>query len=329
MACSGIALPLPMRMQNATKNSTTIPAHCLNCQMCLFTRVQTKFYNILIMSWVFFIRSVSGNRKLTRNLHFYKHGCSNFLFSNIDFCLPRNTSRFVAEPVETVPCEQDSVESRNSDPITNYKISELNEQTDSITVECSCSGGQNVNPTMHFNSETRSEMCKKLSDISNINNPSLQNKSVEIIQGADAQGTVAPTNEDPVLQCKHGSMECESGLTNTSDNNDCSDKNVCVLLGKLNNFKTDNASSCVSDGYTSSAIGTRRHFECPLCWKTFERNEAQMLHMKACALRHDVTTRQLLDAVELQERQAAERQALGLPDIPAAHAVKKPSRKVS
>jgi hypothetical protein len=173
-------------------------------------------------------------------------------------------------------------------------------------------------------------MRKKLNEINNTNKPSLQSKTIAIIEGADAEGTAAPTNGEPVKECRRESVdltECGSGLTNTANDNDCSDKNVCVSLGQLNNFKTDSASDCVSEVYTTIAGGTRRNFQCPLCWKTFDKNEAQMLHMKACALRHNVTTRQLLDAVELQERQAAERQALGLPDIPAAHTVKKLSSK--
>jgi hypothetical protein len=235
----------------------------------------------------------------------------------------------VAEPVETVTCEQDSVESNNSDSIQNYKIFELNKHA-STTIEHSSSGEQNVNPIILSNSEPTSEMREKLSDINNTNKPSLQSKTIEIIQGTDAEGAADPTNEESVQQCRYESVditECGSSLTNTAKVDDCSDKNVCESLGKLNNFKTDSASDCISEVYTSIAGGTRRNFQCPLCWKTFEKNEAQMLHMKACALRHNVTTRQLLDAVELQERQAAERQALGLPDIPAVHNVKKPSSK--
>jgi hypothetical protein len=235
----------------------------------------------------------------------------------------------VAEPVETVPCEQDSAESNNGDSIKSYKIFELNKH-DSITIEHSSSGEQNVNPIIHINSEPTSEMRKKLSDINNTNKPSLQSQTIEIIQDADSEGTAAPTNAEPVKECRCESVdvtECGSGLTNTAYDNDCSDKNVCLSLGQLNNFKTDSASDCVSEVYTSLAGGTRRNFQCPLCWKTFDKNEAQLLHMKVCALRHNVTTRQLLDAVELQERQAAERQALGLPDIPVAHTIKRASSK--
>jgi hypothetical protein len=51
--------------------------------------------------------------------------------------------------------------------------------------------------------------------------------------------------------------------------------------------------------------------------------------MKVCAARHNVTTRQLLNALELQDRQAAEREALGLPDIPTTYTARKSLKKVS
>lgn len=250
-------------------------------------------------------------------------------FTLFFFYLLRNTSRFVAECVETVPCEQDSLEPNNGGSIENCMIIELNKH-DSITSEHCSSGEQSVNPIMCYNSEPTSEMRKKLSDINNTNKPSLQSKPIEIIQDTDAERTAAPTNDKPVKECRRESIdvtEFGSGLTNSPNDNDCSDKNVCVSLGQLDNFTTDSVSDCVREVYTSIAGGTRRNFHCPLCWKTFDKNEAQILHMKACALRHNVTTRQLLNAVELQERQAAERQALGLPDIPAALTVKKQSSK--
>jgi hypothetical protein len=234
----------------------------------------------------------------------------------------------VAEPVETVPCGQDSVESNNGDSVKNYEIFELNNH-DSIGIERSSSGEQNGNPIIRFNSEPTSDTREKLSDISNTNKPS-QNQTIKKIEDTDAEGVAAPTNEEPIKKCRFESVditECESGLINTANDNDCSDKNICLSLGQLNNFKTENASDCVYQVYTSLAGGTRRNFQCPLCWKTFDKNEAQISHMKACALRHSVTTRQLLDAVELQDRQAAEREALGLPGIPVAHTIKRASSK--
>jgi hypothetical protein len=235
----------------------------------------------------------------------------------------------VAKPVETGPCKQGNVEAINSDSLTNGKIFELNEQTDTITTECNIYGEQNVNPVIHINSKQTSEMHKTLSDLNNINKPSVQSKAIEIIQEANAAVSTASTNEEPVQQHRHESVdgvEWGSDVTDTVSD-DCSDNNVCVSLRKLSNCKTANASDNVSEVHHAIVCDARRNFQCPLCWKAFEKNEAQMLHMKACALRHSVTTRQLLDAVELQERQAAERQALGLPDIPATRTVKKSSSK--
>nr|CAD7264310.1 unnamed protein product [Timema shepardi] len=54
---------------------------------------------------------------------------------------------------------------------------------------------------------------------------------------------------------------------------------------------------------------------CPLCWKKLDRHQANTGHLKSCAAKHNVTTRQLLDALELQRRQAAEMRALGLPGV--------------
>nr|CAD7429886.1 unnamed protein product [Timema monikensis] len=54
---------------------------------------------------------------------------------------------------------------------------------------------------------------------------------------------------------------------------------------------------------------------CPLCWKKLDKHQTNTGHLKSCAARHNVTTRQLLDALELQKRQAAEMRALGLPGV--------------
>nr|CAD7406003.1 unnamed protein product [Timema poppensis] len=54
---------------------------------------------------------------------------------------------------------------------------------------------------------------------------------------------------------------------------------------------------------------------CPLCWKKLDKHQANTGHLKSCAAKHNVTTRQLLDALELQRRQAAEMRALGLPGV--------------
>jgi hypothetical protein len=81
------------------------------------------------------------------------------------------------------------------------------------------------------------------------------------------------------------------------------------------------------DTLLSHSDSKKLTFSCPLCWKTFENSQSHMLHMKECASRHNLTTRQLLDALELQEKQSAERLALGLPDVPIARMVKKSTAK--
>ncbi|XP_034256910.1 uncharacterized protein LOC117654406 [Thrips palmi] len=70
--------------------------------------------------------------------------------------------------------------------------------------------------------------------------------------------------------------------------------------------------------------------QCPLCCKMFDKLSSKTSHLKSCASKHKVSTQQLLEALELQQRQASERRALGLPPIsPSVEKVKKPhtSRK--
>ncbi|XP_071454849.1 structure-specific endonuclease subunit SLX4 [Hetaerina americana] len=65
---------------------------------------------------------------------------------------------------------------------------------------------------------------------------------------------------------------------------------------------------------------------CPICWKSFECKDSQTTHMKQCAVKHKMTTKQLLDALELIQKQEAERQSLGLPLL-ASKAPKKPKKE--
>lgn len=71
-------------------------------------------------------------------------------------------------------------------------------------------------------------------------------------------------------------------------------------------------------------------YVCPLCFKNFKDESSQTVHMKSCATKNNVSTKKLMDAVELQERQAAERKSLGLPSAPLLQDKKKPAapRKV-
>ena len=55
---------------------------------------------------------------------------------------------------------------------------------------------------------------------------------------------------------------------------------------------------------------------CPLCFKTCKDLDSQVLHMKICACKNKISTRKLLDAIELQKRQANERKLLGLLSAP-------------
>lgn len=66
---------------------------------------------------------------------------------------------------------------------------------------------------------------------------------------------------------------------------------------------------------------------CPLCFKNFKDEDSQAVHMKNCAIKNNVSTKKLLDVVELQERQAAERKSLGLLTAPILQDKKKPSSR--
>ncbi|KAI4502540.1 hypothetical protein M0802_002452 [Mischocyttarus mexicanus] len=57
---------------------------------------------------------------------------------------------------------------------------------------------------------------------------------------------------------------------------------------------------------------TKVSYTCPLCFKVFKDSNSRTLHMKNCATKNNISTKILLEAVELQERQSAERVSLGL-----------------
>ncbi|XP_048505829.1 uncharacterized protein LOC105684682 isoform X1 [Athalia rosae] len=69
-------------------------------------------------------------------------------------------------------------------------------------------------------------------------------------------------------------------------------------------------------------------FLCPLCFKSFKDATAQNNHMKSCAARNKISTKKLLDAIELQEKQANERKAMGLLTAPPIQPKKTVSRKL-
>lgn len=233
--------------------------------------------------------------------------------------LCRNASTFVANSVNSICDEED-----NSDPVASC-MSASSKQTETTGNKPNGRSEQTVNATMCFNSESASETPEKLSY--DVNKSLLDSISVEAVYVTDAEGKAASANEECVQEytdvTKHG-----HGLTEAS-NDDASNKSQCVSVVKLNDTETESALDCMNEVHISCEGSTRRHCKCPLCWKVFEKNQALVLHMKGCAARHNVTTRQLLNALELQERQAAERQALGLPDIPTTYMARKSSKKVS
>lgn len=78
-----------------------------------------------------------------------------------------------------------------------------------------------------------------------------------------------------------------------------------------------------------NSINVKTAYVCPLCFKNLKDENLQTIHMKSCAIKNNVSTKALMDAMELQERQAAERKSLGLLSAPILQEKKKPiSRKM-
>ena len=114
----------------------------------------------------------------------------------------------------------------------------------------------------------------------------------------------------------------------------CSESRIKSLsLEHLNDCTPDNQQRSISEVISepsdvlAKSDNDLKKYSCPLCWKIVETSQLQMAHMKECAVRYNLSTRQLLNALELQEKQSAERSALGLPDIPTIHMMKKSTAK--
>ncbi|XP_076177683.1 uncharacterized protein LOC143151987 isoform X1 [Ptiloglossa arizonensis] len=83
-------------------------------------------------------------------------------------------------------------------------------------------------------------------------------------------------------------------------------------------FKSKN--DCANKAPTTNA---KVALVCPLCFKTFKDSNCHLLHMKMCATKNNISTRKLLDALELQKHQEDERKSLGLPAAPVIPVKKK------
>lgn len=82
--------------------------------------------------------------------------------------------------------------------------------------------------------------------------------------------------------------------------------------------------------YDANSTEAKLALVCPLCFKTFKDLNSHASHMKICAYKNNISTKKLLNAIELQKRQENERKSLGLPAAPIVQAKKKPTscRKV-
>lgn len=68
--------------------------------------------------------------------------------------------------------------------------------------------------------------------------------------------------------------------------------------------------------------------ECPVCLLMLE-DKSFINHIKSCGTSHNLSSKVLIKALNLQERQAAEREALGLPKCTKNQDVKKPKCRVN
>ncbi|GLH16749.1 Uncharacterized protein GBIM_21039 [Gryllus bimaculatus] len=121
-----------------------------------------------------------------------------------------------------------------------------------------------------------------------------------------------------------------SDAPKTSENED---HIQCETKRKENTLWTSPGESPSSlDAIHENASGNKEEnivCACPVCWKRFENSGDQMQHMKTCASKHNLTLKQLLDAVDLQTKQIEERKLLGLPCVLTTGIAKKSISKKS
>ncbi|XP_069676813.1 structure-specific endonuclease subunit SLX4-like isoform X2 [Periplaneta americana] len=161
------------------------------------------------------------------------------------------------------------------------------------------------------------------------------NELLEKVECSNSDNSIQPvskvcssTNDCNSLVWDQNTIKSVSNVCDVTSN---SSRSACENEINNSNIPLCNNSSPCGDRTNKSCDNvcggendeTREHFTCPLCFKILNSNEKQLMHTKACATRHNITTRQLLNAVELQKRQIAERKALGLPGVPTAQQVKK------
>lgn len=85
----------------------------------------------------------------------------------------------------------------------------------------------------------------------------------------------------------------------------------------------DNGQLSIESSFFKPIASANPCFLCPLCLKSFNDVAAQTNHSKNCAARNHVPTKKLLEAAQLQKRQAEERLKIGLP----AGAFQQPRKK--
>lgn len=119
----------------------------------------------------------------------------------------------------------------------------------------------------------------------------------------------------------------------SSDNSILSENDsfVEVLHSVQSNKEKFSASQSVfkttlSDQYTSSIVNENK--QCPICLQMVDLKKF-IIHVKSCGTSHNLSSKVLIEAVDLQERQTAEREALGLPILTKNLDIKKKKCKVN
>lgn len=93
------------------------------------------------------------------------------------------------------------------------------------------------------------------------------------------------------------------------------------------NVKANSSQPLIEASFFKPATNVKTAYLCPLCFKPHKDETAKTVHMKSCATKNKVSTRKLLAAMELQERQAEERRAMGLLTAPVVQPKRSISRK--
>ncbi|KAK2585520.1 hypothetical protein KPH14_010166 [Odynerus spinipes] len=118
-------------------------------------------------------------------------------------------------------------------------------------------------------------------------------------------------------KCKERQKLLKINLNNSIDNKAGTSKQIEDNISHKAHMQSEPDILCEKENESKNAAnGTEMAYVCPLCFKNFKDNNSKIRHMKNCASKNKVSTKKLLQAMELQKRQTAERISLGLLGAP-------------